>query len=66
MQCLCFVVLHAHSLAKACLESGRHVILEKPMASTYAEAQELCSLARSKDRLLAVYHNRWGLGHQVC
>lgn len=46
------------SLAKACLSAGRHVVLEKPMASTYTEAQELCSIAREKDRLLAVYQNR--------
>jgi hypothetical protein len=28
------------------------------MAASYAEAQELCSMAREKDRLLAVYQNR--------
>lgn len=33
-------------------------MLEKPMAATYTEAQELCSMAREKDRLLAVYQNR--------
>jgi predicted dehydrogenase len=47
------------SLAKACLEAGRHVVLEKPMAASTSEALELCSLARSRDKLLAVNHNRW-------
>lgn len=45
-------------LAKSCLEAQKHVILEKPMAASYAEAKDLCSIARSQDKLLAVYHNR--------
>jgi len=28
------------------------------MAASYAEAKELCSIARNQDKLLAVYHNR--------
>lgn len=28
------------------------------MAASYAEAKDLCSIARSQDKLLAVYHNR--------
>ncbi|KAF6262743.1 hypothetical protein COO60DRAFT_1494657 [Scenedesmus sp. NREL 46B-D3] len=50
---------HTHyALAKTCLEAGKHVILEKPMAVSHAECLELCELAGSKDRLLAVYQNR--------
>src|SRR5438552_3217995 len=32
-------------LAKACLQNGKHVFIEKPMTRTTAEAQELISLA---------------------
>ena len=34
--------------AKVALEAGRHVIVEKPMAPTAAEAEELAALARRK------------------
>jgi predicted dehydrogenase len=37
---------HAH--AKAALGSGRHVLLEKPMTFTVAEAQELVDLAQAR------------------
>jgi predicted dehydrogenase len=46
------------SIAKACLQAGKHVILEKPMCTTFAEATQLCTLARQHNLLLAVYHNR--------
>lgn len=47
-----------YELARACLEAGKHVILEKPMTAAYSEAKELCDIARSQNKLLAVYHNR--------
>ena len=34
--------------AKAALEKGKHVLLEKPMTFTVAQAQELCDLADEK------------------
>lgn len=34
-----------YAQAKAALEKGKHVLLEKPMTFTVAEAQELCDLA---------------------
>ena len=34
--------------AKAALEAGKHVLLEKPMTFTVAEARELCDLADAK------------------
>ena len=43
-------------LAKAALESGRHVWLEKPMTETVAQAEELIELADSKNRVLLVDH----------
>jgi predicted dehydrogenase len=43
--------LHA-PLAIEALESGRHVLCEKPLATSVAEAQEMVSVAESNDRLL--------------
>ncbi|MBU3666798.1 MAG: Gfo/Idh/MocA family oxidoreductase [Chthoniobacterales bacterium] len=37
-----------HVQAKAALERGKHVLLEKPMTFTAAEAKELCELAEAK------------------
>lgn len=45
-----------YPLAKKALESGRHVILEKPMATTLAHAQELVELAGKNSLSLAVDH----------
>ena len=44
--------------AKASLERGLHVVLEKPMALTSEECDELIALAEAKGRLLVVYQNR--------
>lgn len=40
--------------AKAALEKGKHVLLEKPMTFTVAEAQELCDLADAKNVQLLI------------
>ena len=45
-------------LAKQCLLAGRDVVIDKPFATTYAEAAELVDLANEKKRLLSVYQNR--------
>jgi predicted dehydrogenase len=45
-----------HSMAKAALEAGKHVFIEKPMARTGAEAQELVTLAREQGLILMVGH----------
>ena len=47
-----------HPMAFAALKAGKHVVLEKPMSTTLLEAEELVNLAKSKDLVLAVYHNR--------
>lgn len=47
-----------YDLAKACLDAGKHVILEKPMTAAYSEAKDLCERANAANKLLAVYHNR--------
>lgn len=44
--------------AKAALSADLHVVLEKPMALTADECDELMALAAQRDRLLVVYQNR--------
>ncbi len=43
-------------LAKKALEAGKHVLLEKPMVSTSAEAEELINLAQQKGLTIMVDH----------
>ena len=43
-------------LASAALNAGKHVLLEKPMTRTVAEADELLALAAKAQRLLMVDH----------
>lgn len=45
-------------LAKQCLEAGRNVVVDKPFATSVAEAVELFRIAAKGQRLLTVYHNR--------
>jgi predicted dehydrogenase len=45
-----------YALAKKALEHGKHVLVEKPMTRTVAEAEELVALARQKGVLLMVDH----------
>jgi len=47
-----------YSWAKAALERGIHVILEKPMALTTEQCDELMALADTRGLLLVVYQNR--------
>ena len=50
---------HSHfPLAKAALEAGKHVAIDKPFTVTLAEADELIALARATARVLTVFHNR--------
>jgi predicted dehydrogenase len=49
------VFLH-HPLAKAAIENGKHVWVEKPMTSTTAQARELADLAEKHKRTLIVDH----------
>lgn len=46
-----------YSLAKAALEYGVNVLLEKPMCTKTADAEELVSLAKERQLYLGVSHN---------
>lgn len=46
------------SLAKAAMEAGKHVLVEKPFTVTSAEADELIRIAGRTGRILTVHHNR--------
>jgi predicted dehydrogenase len=45
-------------LARQCLMAGRHVVVDKPFATTYADAAELVRIAEERGRLITVYQNR--------
>ena len=44
------------TLARAALLAGKHVLIEKPMTSNVADAQNLVDLAKQKQRILMVGH----------
>jgi predicted dehydrogenase len=45
-----------HSIAADCLNSGIHVLLEKPITTTVAEAEALITIARQRSLVLQVGH----------
>ncbi|KQN71086.1 oxidoreductase [Sphingomonas sp. Leaf62] len=45
-------------LAQAALAAGRHVVVDKPLATDDTDAVALAQLARGTGRLLSVFHNR--------
>jgi scyllo-inositol 2-dehydrogenase (NADP+) len=45
-------------LAKAALEAGKHVVIDKPFANSVANAEELLALAQKQGKVLSVFHNR--------
>lgn len=47
-----------YSLARAALQSGKHVVVEKPFVVTSAEAKDLIELAREEELILSVFQNR--------
>jgi len=47
-----------HALARAALEAGKHVVVDKPFTLTVGEADDLIDLARHVERMLTVFHNR--------
>lgn len=45
-------------ITKKALQAGKHVIVEKPMVPTLAEAKELAVCAKENDVVLSVFQNR--------
>jgi len=45
-----------HAIARACLEHGVHVLVEKPITETLEEARDLVALAAARGRILQVGH----------
>jgi predicted dehydrogenase len=45
-----------YRIARMALEHGKHVLVEKPMATTVADADALCALAAERQRVLMVGH----------
>ena len=58
-----YVLTHnsAHAeITIAALDAGMHVMCEKPMATTYAEAKAMCAAAKRSGKILTVgYQNRF-------
>jgi len=53
-----------HALAAAALRAGRHVLVEKPIAATLAEAGDLAALAAARQLVLQVGHlERFSAAH---
>jgi myo-inositol 2-dehydrogenase/D-chiro-inositol 1-dehydrogenase len=67
------VVLPSHlhfEVAHAVVESGRHLLLEKPMCLRVAHCQELLAAARDRQRVLAIGHEMrlstlWGKAKEL-
>ena len=49
-------ITHHYSLAKAALENGKHVFVEKPFTANTREAEELIELAEQKNLRIMVDH----------
>ena len=46
-----------HGLIRSALQSGKHVLTEKPFAMSVTEGEELVALSESTGRVLAIVHN---------
>ena len=49
---------HHHEAALRVAAAGKHMLIEKPLAVTEAEAQAMVDTARENGVMLSVYHNR--------
>ncbi len=59
-----------HQVATAVLESGKHLLLEKPMGVTLAECDDMIRLAKKNERLFAIGHelrlsSMWGKAKEM-
>jgi len=49
---------HHYEHARAALLAGKHVVVDKPLATTSRNASELIELAAARNRVLSVFQNR--------
>ncbi len=50
---------HSHfPLARAAILAGKHVVVDKPFTLNIEEADALIALARERERVLTIFHNR--------
>ena len=47
-----------YDMAKAALQAGKHIVVEKPFTLKSAEALELMQLGEEKERMVSVFQNR--------
>ena len=50
--------MYTVSVTLECLKAGKHVVVEKPMCITIAEATEMINTAKDNGLMLSVHHNR--------
>ncbi len=63
---LCVPTMEHHLLAIKALEAGKHVLVEKPMATSVARAEQmLAAAASSSGRLMVGHHKRYDLGCEL-
>jgi biliverdin reductase len=53
---ICTVNRDHGAIARAALQTGKHVVVEYPLSLNLAEAEDLITLAKIKDRLLHIEH----------
>lgn len=53
---VCTPATSHHNVARQCLQAGKHVLVEKPMTTTVADADDLVALAASRGLTLMVGH----------
>jgi len=47
-----------YDISKKVINSGKHLVIEKPFTATVAEAEELIALAKAKNVVISVFQNR--------
>lgn len=47
-----------YSVTKLCLLANKHVVVEKPFVINSADGEELLQLAKARNLVLSIYHNR--------
>ncbi|NOR87681.1 MAG: oxidoreductase [Bacteroidales bacterium] len=55
---ICTPNIYHYSMAKASLEAGKDIVIEKPFMPNSAKADEIIKLAEKKERNIFVYQNR--------